>query len=60
MKDNILNEQNYAVTGFADTQLINGICPYAKVISQNPSFMGEKAAEILLAMLNDEKKILMT
>lgn len=56
MKDNVLNEQNYAVTGFADTQLINGICPYAKVISQNPSFMGEKAAEILLAMLNDEKK----
>ena len=44
------------MTGFADTSLIKAICPYAQVISQNPSYMGERAAEVLLKMLKGESR----
>lgn len=57
MKDNIISKEQCMVTGFADTKLIKSICPYAKVISQNPSYMGEQAAELLLRMLNNDEHV---
>lgn len=54
MQDGLINQSNTRVTGFADTSLIKAICPYAQVISQNPSYMGERAAEVLLKMLKGD------
>lgn len=57
MKERVISEEKTAVTGFADTALIGGICPYAKVVSQNPFLMGQRAGEILLQMLKGEKNV---
>ena len=57
MKEHVIDEKKTAVTGFADTALIGSICPYAKVVSQNPFLMGQRAGEILLQMLKGEKNI---
>lgn len=54
MQDGLIDHQQNRVTGFADTSLIKGICPDAHMISQNPSYMGERAAEVLLKMLKGE------
>lgn len=56
MQDGLISKANTRVTGFADTSLIKSICPDAFMISQNPSYMGERAAEILLEMLNGENR----
>ena len=56
MQDGLINQESTRVTGFADTSLIKAICPYAQVISQNPSYMGERAAEVLLKMLKGESR----
>ena len=57
MKEHVIDEARTAVTGFADTALIGSICPYAKVVSQNPFLMGQRAGEILLQMLKGKKNI---
>lgn len=57
MQDGLIQQGQQQVTGFADTALIKSICPYAKVISQDPYAMGETAAQTLLTMLNGNKDI---
>jgi LacI family kdg operon repressor len=57
MKEKVIQDGQQAVTGFADTSLIKSICPYAKVISQDPFYMGQQAADILLKMLTSQESI---
>ncbi|WP_251547764.1 LacI family DNA-binding transcriptional regulator [Limosilactobacillus caecicola] len=52
MQDELIDPQKIQVTGFADTSLIKAICPSARVISQNPDYMGKRAADTLLEMLD--------
>lgn len=56
MQDGLINKKITRVTGFADTSLIKSICPDSHMISQNPSYMGKRAAEILLQMLGGETR----
>lgn len=56
MQEGLVNPDRVQVTGFADTDLIKAICPFAKMISQNPFLMGATAAEMLVATLNGPKQ----
>ncbi|WP_215509136.1 LacI family DNA-binding transcriptional regulator [Limosilactobacillus fermentum] len=56
MQEGLISKTNTRVTGFADTSLIKSICPDAYMISQNPSYMGERAAEVLLKMLDGDNR----
>ena len=51
MRHDRLDPNKTAVTGFADTELINSICPFAQMVSQKPYLMGQQAAIVLLEML---------
>lgn len=53
MREGLITSENSIVTGFADTNLIESICPFARVISQHPFTMGQRAAETLLMKLKD-------
>lgn len=57
MREGLITLETSEVTGFADTNLIESICPFAKVISQHPFTMGQKAAQTLLMQLEDPAQV---
>ncbi|KRK46069.1 LacI family transcriptional regulator [Dellaglioa algida] len=54
MADGFMANQQVAVTGFSDTEVIKAINPGTSLINQNPFLLGASAAELLLNELNGE------